>query len=50
MKKRYEAPELRELGTLEDLTLQQFNKIGRATDVFTQLTNNQAIGSLTNPQ
>lgn len=46
MKKTYETPELQELGTLEQLTLQQYNKIGRSTDIYTQLTNNQVIGSL----
>jgi hypothetical protein len=46
MKKQYETPELQELGTLEELTLQSFNKVGRGTDIYTQLTQGAVIGSL----
>ncbi len=48
MKKDYEAPTIRELGSLAELTSQSFNKVGSASDAFSQLTNNQVIGSLVN--
>lgn len=46
MKKDYEAPTIRELGSLAELTSQQFNKVGSAPDAFTQITNGVVIGSL----
>lgn len=46
MKKPYEAPAVRELGSLQELTAQQFNKTGSNTDVFSVATNNQVVGSL----
>lgn len=46
MDKQYVAPAIRELGTLEELTLQTFNKVGSASDIFTTLTNGIVIGSL----
>jgi hypothetical protein len=48
--RHYESPAIREVGSLASLTQQQFNKIGRSTDVFSQETNNAVIGSLTPPQ
>jgi hypothetical protein len=41
----YVAPQLVELGSLEDLTAQTFNKIGTSSDVLTALTNGAIIGS-----
>jgi hypothetical protein len=35
MKKPYEAPVLREHGSLHELTEQQFNKVGQNPDVHT---------------
>lgn len=48
MKAPYESPVLRELGSLTDLTQQTFNKVGKSTDTFSQLTNGIVIGSLVN--
>jgi hypothetical protein len=45
---KYEKPRLRDVGTLEELTEQTFNKVGTASDIFTQLTNGVVIGSLVN--
>jgi hypothetical protein len=42
----YEAPKLRELGSLHQLTLQQFNKIGAAPDALSQI-DPDVIGSFT---
>ncbi len=47
MKREYEAPTLQELGSLAQLTAQPFNKVGDTPDTFSQITNNQVIGSLT---
>ena len=47
MKKEYAAPSIRELGKLAELTQQSFNKVGRASDVYSQLTNGVVVGSLT---
>jgi len=49
MKREYVQPEIRELGSLVELTEQNFNKVGRASDIYTQLTNGIVIGSLTGP-
>lgn len=46
LKRRYEQPTIRELGSLNDLTQQQYNKIGTATDIYSTLTNGAVIGSL----
>lgn len=46
MKKPYEVPAIRELGSLEALTQQTFNKVGSASDVYTQLTQGVVVGSL----
>jgi hypothetical protein len=46
MVETYESPEIRELGSLEELTLQSFNKIGRTPDIYTAITNGVVIGSL----
>jgi hypothetical protein len=42
----YEPPIVRDLGTLHQLTQQQFNKIGHSPDFYTVITNNQVIGSV----
>ena len=44
--RKYERPAIREIGTVQELTLGTFNKVGVASDVFTQLTNGAVIGSL----
>jgi hypothetical protein len=49
MKKAYEAPELRELGSLTELTEQLFNKVGHASDIYTTLTHGVVVGSLIAP-
>ena len=46
MKNAYEAPAIRDLGSLEELTEQPFNKVGHATDTFTSQTAGVVIGSL----
>lgn len=46
MSKQYEAPAFRELGTLQELTAQTFNKVGTTEDTFTVITNGIVIGSL----
>jgi hypothetical protein len=33
--KSYEKPELKDLGSLEDMTQQSFNKVGSSPDTFT---------------
>ena len=43
---RYERPEIRELGSVRDLTRGTFNKVGAEEDVFTTLTNGVVVGSL----
>ena len=35
MKDNYEAPQVRELGSVADLTEQQLDKVGSVADVFT---------------
>jgi hypothetical protein len=42
----YEAPEVRDFGSLVDLTEQSFNKVGPSPDVLTQI-NQDVIGSFT---
>ena len=42
----YQKPSIRELGSLRELTAQQFNKIGMKIDVFTVQTAGQVVGSL----
>jgi hypothetical protein len=44
----YESPNLVRLGSIHEFTQQTFNKVGVASDVFTQLTNGIVIGSLVN--
>jgi hypothetical protein len=46
MKKDYEAPVVRELGSLAELTGQVFNKVGSQPDVFTAETGGSVVGSL----
>jgi hypothetical protein len=41
----YERPILREIGSLRDLTRQQFNKVGSTADVHSTVIN-QVVGSL----
>jgi len=45
MKKEYEAPTIRELGSLQPLTL-GFNKVGTSPDIYTGETQGAVIGSL----
>ena len=40
----YESPQVRELGTVRDLTLQNFNKIGSNADTLDNAQNN-IVGS-----
>ena len=42
----YEAPEVRDFGSLEELTQQTYNKIGQTPDMYTAITNGAVIGSL----
>jgi hypothetical protein len=42
--REYETPEIREIGSLHDLTLQSFNKIGTTPDLLTAVNEN-VIGS-----
>jgi hypothetical protein len=46
MRRNYEKPVLRDVGTLEALTEQTFNKVGTTSDAFTAITNGIVIGSL----
>jgi hypothetical protein len=46
MAKTYEKPTLRELGSVEEMTEQTFNKVGTTSDAFTVITNGIVIGSL----
>ena len=46
MAKNYEKPVLREIGSLEEMTEQTFNKVGSTADAFTAITNGVVIGSL----
>ena len=43
----YERPQIREVGSVRELTLQSFNKVGSTPDYFTAITNGIVIGSLT---
>jgi hypothetical protein len=45
MKKPYEAPAVRELGSLRDLTEQLFNKVGTTPDLLSTIENG-IVGSL----
>jgi len=42
----YEKPQVREIGSVRELTLQTFNKIGALPDAFTVITGGAVIGSL----
>ena len=44
----YEVPTVQDLGSLEEMTEQTFNKVGTTEDIFTQLTNGIVIGSIVN--
>lgn len=46
MKRRYEQPLIRELGSLQELTAQQFNKVGFSIDMYSKQSNNEVVGSL----
>jgi len=45
-KRPYEKPEIKDVGSLEELTQQQFNKVGPSPDVVTS-ANPNIVGSLT---
>lgn len=42
----YRAPEITEFGSVEEITEQQFNKEGLSTDQYTDDTNGEVVGSL----
>ncbi|ELZ30323.1 hypothetical protein C475_01272 [Halosimplex carlsbadense 2-9-1] len=42
----YGVPELTEYGSVEAITEQQFNKDGMSTDQYTDDTNGEIVGSL----
>lgn len=46
MKRNYEVPEIRELGSLQELTQQTMNKVGKTPDAFTAITGGVVVGSL----
>ena len=46
MSSTYEVPSVSDLGSLTDLTAQQFNKVGATPDIVTQV-NEDIVGSLT---
>ena len=50
MVSNYEAPAVKDLGSLRDLTEQNFNKVGSTPDSFTAITNGVVIGSVVDPQ
>jgi hypothetical protein len=43
---RYERPQFRDVGSVHELTLQQYNKVGRTEDAYTLISNGVIIGSL----
>ncbi|HZN16455.1 MAG TPA: hypothetical protein VFB78_19480 [Acidimicrobiales bacterium] len=45
---QYERPSISEIGGVRDLTLQAFNKVGQAPDMYTSITAGIVIGSLVN--
>jgi hypothetical protein len=42
----YERPQVREIGSVREMTLQSFNKVGSAPDMYTQITAGIVVGSL----
>lgn len=42
----YQMPEIKDLGTLQELTQQNFNKVGTNADTFTPQTGGVVVGSL----
>lgn len=46
MKKEYEPPTIRELGSLQELTQQHYNKVGASPDMYSAETNNAVVGSV----
>ena len=47
-KKNYEAPTVKTLGTVAELT-EAFNKVGLNDDTFTAVTNGAIVGSIVSP-
>jgi hypothetical protein len=45
LRKDYEAPKLKVLGSLQELTQQKFNKVGGSTDAYST-EQNQLVGSV----
>jgi hypothetical protein len=45
-KKPYTSPTVTTVGSVADLTEQGFNKVGSASDQFTQLTGGVIVGSI----
>ena len=45
---RYQRPEIKDLGSVRELTQQTLNKVGSTADVFTTITNGIVIGSVVN--
>ena len=43
---RYHRPEVKDLGSVRELTQGTFNKIGSTPDIFTAVTNGAVIGSV----
>lgn len=43
---QYERPQIRDLGSVRELTQGTFNKVGSTADTFTVITNGIVIGSL----
>jgi hypothetical protein len=44
--KPYQPPTIRTLGTVAELTEQQYNKVGSNSDMYTVLTGGAVVGSL----
>ena len=42
----YERPRFEEIGSVRDLTLQSFDKIGGTPDIFSQVVNGIVVSSL----
>lgn len=42
----YQRPSIREIGSIRELTLQAFNKIGQDPDMFTAITAGIVVGSV----
>jgi hypothetical protein len=46
MTQKYEAPTVKDFGSLEALTAQLFNKVGPTPDALTGITGGAVVGSL----